>query len=74
MKRTHRRIGAIIREHRIAMDMKQDEMAKRLGIGQSQLSRIEVGQSPPDFDTLRKFLKMVNLDWAEVLGPTKRAS
>lgn len=48
-----RAIGRRIREMR-GFDLTQAEFARMLGIGQSQLSKYELGQSAPTIDILLK--------------------
>jgi transcriptional regulator with XRE-family HTH domain len=64
-----RAIGRRIREIR-GFDLSQTEFAKRLGIGQQQLSNYENGKSAPTLEILVRLQAMSgrSLDWI-VNGP-----
>ncbi|QDU64383.1 Nitrogen assimilation regulatory protein [Planctomycetes bacterium Pan216] len=59
---THR-----LREARIALGLKQSEVASRCGMSTSQVSQIELRQSSPSVTTLLKLCKALNLTITELV-------
>jgi transcriptional regulator with XRE-family HTH domain len=55
-------IGALIKSIRIQLGMFQGELAKRAGIPQSTVSRIEQGQRDTSLSTLHKILGALSCD------------
>ena len=51
------RAGTIVREARRAAHLSQRELARRAGVAQPALSRIERGHASPRFDTLDRLLR-----------------
>jgi len=49
--------GILVREARLAAGLSQRELARRAGIPQPTLSRIERGRASPRFDTLDRLLR-----------------
>lgn len=47
-------VGLLIRETRNELGITQEELAKKTGISQSSISRIENGSSVPSLSTLKK--------------------
>jgi transcriptional regulator with XRE-family HTH domain len=63
-------IGRRIREIR-GFDLTQEEFARHLGVGQTQLSKYELGQSAPTLEILLRLRDFSgkSIDWI-VLGET----
>lgn len=59
---THR-----LREARIALGLKQAEVASRCGMSTSQVSQIELRQSSPSVTTLLKLCKALNLTMSQLV-------
>lgn len=55
---SRRRLGGELRRLRLAVDMSGPELARRLGIGQATVSRMETGQVRPSVDTVRQWLEV----------------
>ena len=47
-------IGYLIKERRLELDLSQEELANRVGIDQSDLSKIEKGNANPSVKTLHR--------------------
>ena len=45
---------AAMRNKRKALGLKQEELAKMVGVGQNDISRYEIGESFPKRDTLKR--------------------
>jgi transcriptional regulator with XRE-family HTH domain len=61
--------GALLREARREARLGQRELARRAGIPQPTLSRIERGLASPRFDTLDRLLRECGLELALVERP-----
>ena len=48
-------------------DMKQDELAKRIGVSQSMISHYISGRKMPALDTLSRLCTVLDLDANEIL-------
>lgn len=48
-------------------DMKQDELAKRIGVSQSMISHYISGRKMPALDTLSRLCSVLDLDANEIL-------
>lgn len=55
-------IGALVKSIRKQLGMSQQALAKRAGVPQSTVSRIERGQSDVSLSTLHKILKAISCD------------
>lgn len=55
-------IGALIKSIRLQLGMSQSALAKRAGVPQSTVSRIEQGQRDASLSTLNKILKALSCD------------
>lgn len=53
-------IGYIIKERRIDLQLSQEELAKRVGIDQSDLSKIEKGNANPSIKMINKIADGLN--------------
>ncbi len=49
-------IGYLIKQKRLELDMSQTELAKKAGIDQSDLSKIEKGNANPSIKTIHKLI------------------
>lgn len=57
----------IIKETRLEKKITQKEMALKLGISQGHYCKIECGEQEPNFLTLTKIIKYLNIDFNEIL-------
>lgn len=55
-------LGNIIRKLRLSRGMEQNELAERIGITQSHLSKIETGKANPSLKKLRKIAEALGVD------------
>ncbi|MBA3721235.1 MAG: helix-turn-helix transcriptional regulator [Parachlamydiaceae bacterium] len=55
-------IGVLIKSIRLQLGMSQKALAKRAGVPQSTISRIEQGQRDPNLSTLNKILGAISCD------------
>lgn len=53
-------------------DMKQDELAKRIGVSQSMISHYISGRKMPALDTLSRLCSVLDLDANEILCVQRR--
>lgn len=58
-------VGSKIRQIRKAHDMTQSELARRIGVQQSDLCRMETGEYKVSLDTLLKILAVFGMDIGE---------
>lgn len=65
-----RLVGARIRELRKGRHLTQTELSDRIGIAQSDLSRMEQGEYKVGLDTLFKILQVFDLKMGEFFGET----
>jgi transcriptional regulator with XRE-family HTH domain len=72
-----RRLGAALRAARINAGLSGEQLAKRLGISQSRISRIELGQQTASAELVRRWAEATGISgdhgveligWAEVAG------
>lgn len=61
-------IGDRIKNARIAANMTQAELAKRLGVAYQNIGQWESGKRNPKFDTLKKIAKALNVSVAWLYG------
>jgi ribosome-binding protein aMBF1 (putative translation factor) len=59
-------IGTVIRQRRKARRMTQQDLAKKAGLPQSHVSRIECGQHVPSDLTIEKFAKALGVKPSEI--------
>jgi transcriptional regulator with XRE-family HTH domain len=64
-------VGSRIRELRKGRRLTQTELSERIGIAQSDLSRMEQGEYKVGLDTLFKILQVFDLKMGEFFGETE---
>jgi len=64
-------VGSRIRELRKGRHLTQTELSERIGIAQSDLSRMEQGEYKVGLDTLFKILQVFDLKVGEFFGETE---
>ncbi|MBQ7010237.1 MAG: helix-turn-helix transcriptional regulator [Clostridia bacterium] len=64
-------IGENIREHRIALGMTQEVLAKKLCVSSQAVSKWETGKSCPDVSLILPISEAFNISADELLGKTK---
>ena len=66
-------VGSRIRELRKGHHLTQTELSEKIGIAQSDLSRMEQGEYRVGLDTLFKILHVFDLKMGEFFGETEKA-
>src|SRR5580765_2643787 len=66
-------VGSRIRELRKGHHLTQTELSEKIGIAQSDLSRMEQGEYRVGLDTLFKILHFFDLKMGEFFGETEKA-
>ena len=66
-------VGSRIRELRKGRHLTQTELSEKIGIAQSDLSRMEQGEYKVGLDTLFKILQVFDLKMGEFFGENERA-
>lgn len=66
-------VGSRIRELRKGRHLTQTELSDKIGIAQSDLSRMEQGEYKVGLDTLFKVLQVFDLKMGEFFGETEEA-
>jgi transcriptional regulator with XRE-family HTH domain len=61
-------IGEKLREVRTRRLLTQDELADKAGVSQSTIANIERNNAEPQFRTIRKLAKALDIDPTELLG------
>jgi transcriptional regulator with XRE-family HTH domain len=61
-------IGEKLREVRTKRLLTQDELADKAGVSQSTIANIERDNAEPQFRTIRKLAKALEIDPTELLG------
>jgi transcriptional regulator with XRE-family HTH domain len=64
-------VGSRIRELRKGRHLTQTELSERIGVAQSDLSRMEQGEYKVGLDTLFKILQVFDLKMGEFFGETE---
>ncbi len=67
-------VGSRIRELRKGRRLTQTELSEKIGVAQSDLSRMEQGEYKVGLDTLFKILQVFDLKMGEFFGETQAAS
>ena len=67
-------VGSRIRELRKGRHLTQTELSEKIGIAQSDLSRMEQGEYKVGLDTLFKILQVFDLKMGEFFGETESPS
>jgi transcriptional regulator with XRE-family HTH domain len=66
---TEPRLGAVVRRLRVRQDMTQEVLARRAGITQGHLSKIESGERPnPSVTTLKRLARALDVSVATLLS------
>ncbi|KDA54025.1 hypothetical protein EG19_01515 [Thermoanaerobaculum aquaticum] len=60
--------GRLIRQHRLERQLTQAQLARQIGISQSDLSRIEKGEYRVPLDLLFRILQVLELTLGEFFG------
>ena len=68
--RSNQQLGKLLREKRKRRALTQVEVAKRSGLEQSLISKLENGRHRPRFDTLRRYTRALGMTVAEALEPS----
>lgn len=55
-------LGETIRNLRLSKGLEQSELAQRTGMTQGHLSKIETGKANPSLKTLKKIIKVLDVD------------
>jgi ribosome-binding protein aMBF1 (putative translation factor) len=55
-------LGVLVRDARMAADLSQSELAKRVGTSQSAIARLESGGAQPTIATLRRIANALGVD------------
>jgi transcriptional regulator with XRE-family HTH domain len=61
-------IGEKLKEVRTRRLLTQDELAEKAGVSQSTIANIERDNAEPQFRTIRKLAKALDIDPTELLG------
>lgn len=61
-------IGTVIRNHRVAKKMTQEELGKRVFVSKQAVSKWETGRTMPDIETVRKLCDILEINKDEILG------
>jgi transcriptional regulator with XRE-family HTH domain len=61
-------IGEKLKEVRTKRLLTQDELAEKAGVSQSTIANIERNHAEPQFRTIRKLVKALDIDPTELLG------
>ena len=67
-------VGSRIRELRKGRRLTQTELSEKIGVAQSDLSRMEQGEYKVGLDTLFKILQVFDLKMGEFFGETEAAA
>lgn len=67
-------VGSRIRELRKGRHLTQTELSERIGVAQSDLSRMEQGEYKVGLDTLFKILQVFDLKMGEFFGETESSA
>ncbi len=62
-----KKLGKRIQELRVKNELKQAELAEKVGIATKHQSCIETGKNYPSAELIEKYAKVFNIDVAEVL-------
>ncbi len=64
-----RAISHAITRHRNAHGLSQTALGERLGMSQTQISRLELGEHTPSFETLLRVADALGLELSMTIGP-----
>lgn len=62
------KIGAIIRNHRIAKGLTQEELGSKVFVSKQAVSKWETGKTLPDIEMVRELCQILDIDKDEILG------
>jgi len=65
------RLGARLRELRLAAGLTQAELARRTGIHRPNIARVEAGRHTPSLETLARIANAIGVSTTHVLVPRK---
>ena len=68
------RIGPRVRARRLELGMSMRELARRLGVSPSFVSRLETGRCPPSVGTLRALTSELGISASDLLSDSDAAS
>ena len=71
-----RMISHAITRYRISHELSQTALGEQLGMSQTQISRLEIGEHTPSFETLLRLAAGLDLEISLTIGPkgdTRRA-
>ncbi len=64
--------GQIVREHRLAASLSQEDLAARAGLHRTFISMIERGERRPSLDVVRKLARGLETTAAKLVEETER--
>lgn len=64
------RIGIILRSHRIAKGLTQEELGNKVFVSKQAVSKWETGKTFPDIEMMRKLCDILEINKDEILGST----
>ena len=62
------KIGTIIRNHRIAKGLTQEELGNKVFVSKQAVSKWETRKTLPDIEMLRKLCEILDINKDEILG------
>lgn len=62
------KIGSIIRNHRIAQGLTQEELSAKVFVSKQAVSKWETGKTLPDIEMVRKLCDILDINKDEILG------
>ncbi len=62
------KIGTIIRNHRIAKGLTQEELGSKVFVSKQAVSKWETGKTLPDIEMIRKLCEILEINKDEILG------
>ena len=62
------KIGTIIRNHRIAQGLTQEELGAKVFVSKQAVSKWETGKTLPDIEIVRKLCDILEINKDEILG------
>ncbi|MGC8916026.1 MAG: helix-turn-helix domain-containing protein [Thermoanaerobaculum sp.] len=68
------RVGGLIREYRLRRHLTQTDLARQIGISQSDLSRMEKGEYRVPLDVLFRILQVFEMSLGEFFGELSHQS
>lgn len=68
------RVGELLRQHRLRRSLTQAELARQIGITQSDLSRMEKGEYRVPLDVLFRILSAFEMSLGEFFGELNHSS